>query len=158
MTHSSSAEIRRPRTDDRPLWDVVLGVYAYPAIFVAHRLKLFPLLAAGSRTLPEVCEALGIKRRPAEAMLAASAAVGFLALRDGRYQLTPLAEDYLLETSPLYFGGYWDLIIDNYEVCSYAGIEKAMLTDSPQVFGGEEVFQSLEQQAALAQGFHSGHA
>ena len=41
----------RPRMDDRPLWDVVFGAYAYPAIFVAHRLKLFPFLAGGPRTL-----------------------------------------------------------------------------------------------------------
>jgi O-methyltransferase domain/Dimerisation domain len=146
----------RPRADDRPLWDVVLGVYAYPAIFAAHRLKLFPFLSSGPRSLAEICESLELRRRPAEAMLAACASVGFLERRDGGFALTPLAEDYLLDTSPTYFGGYWDLVIDNYEVCSYAGIEKALLTDSPQVFGGEEVFQSLEDQAALAQAFTRG--
>jgi O-methyltransferase domain/Dimerisation domain len=146
----------RPRTDDRPLWDVVFGAYAYPAIFVAHRLKLFPFLAGGPRTLDEICEGLGLKRRPAETVIAACASVGFLERRDGRFALTPLAEDYLLETSPTYFGGYWDLNIDNYEVWTYAGIEKAILTDSPQVAGGEEFFQSLEEQVAMAQAFTRG--
>jgi len=149
-------QVTSPRTDDRPLWDVVLGVYTYPAIFVAHRLGLFPLLAGGPRTLDEICGELEVGRRPAEAMLAACASVGFLERRDGRFALTPLAEDYLLESSPTYFGGFWDLIIDNFEVCTYAGIEKALRTDSPQVFGGEEVFQSLEDQAALAQAFTRG--
>jgi hypothetical protein len=151
-----SATAVRVRTDDRPLWDVVLGVYAYPAVFAAHRLKLFPFLADESRTLAEVCEGLGLERRPAEAMLAACASVGFLERRDGAFALTPLAEDYLLESSPTYFGGYWDLIIDNYDVCTYAGVEKAIRTNQPQVFGGEEVFQSLEDQAALAQAFTRG--
>ena len=27
-------EIRRPRTDDRPLWDVLLGLWGYPAVLV----------------------------------------------------------------------------------------------------------------------------
>jgi hypothetical protein len=146
----------RPRTDDRPLWDVIFGVFAYPAIFVAHRLKLFPFLAGKPRTLGEICEGLEIKRRPAEAMLAACASVGFLERRDGGFALTPLAEDYLLETSPTYFGGIWDLEIDNYEVFSYTAIERAIRTDSPQVFGGEDIFQSVEEQAALAQAFTRG--
>src|SRR6266481_8198449 len=47
-------------------------VYGFPAILLAHKLKLFPLLANRSRSLPQVCEALGIKRRPVEAILAAA--------------------------------------------------------------------------------------
>ena len=148
--------LAKPRVDDRALWDVVFGVYGYPAVLVAHRLKLFALLAERPHTLAEVCDALALERRPAETMLAAAASLGFLELHDGRYANTTLAEDYLLERSPMYFGSYWDLIIDNHEVCSYAGIEKALVTNTPQVFGGEEVFRSLDEQAALAQGFTRG--
>jgi hypothetical protein len=149
-------ETSKARTDDRPLWDVVFGAYAYPAIFVAHRLKLFPFLASGPRMLDEICQGLGLRRRPAETMLAACASVGFLERRDAGFALTPLAEDYLLESSPTYFGGYWDPNIDNYEVWTYAGMEKAILTDSPQVAGGEEFFESLEKWAAMAQAFTRG--
>ena len=45
MSQHDAAAIRKPRTDDRPLWEVVLEVYGYPAVLLAHRLKLFPLLA-----------------------------------------------------------------------------------------------------------------
>lgn len=45
MSHHEAAPMRKPRTDDRPLWEVVLGGYGYPAVLLAHRLKLFPLLA-----------------------------------------------------------------------------------------------------------------
>jgi hypothetical protein len=89
MGQTSSIDIKRPRTDERRVWDVVFGVYGFPAILLAHKLKLFPLLADQPRSLPQVCEALGIKRRPAEVILTAAVALGFLELRDGRYSLTP---------------------------------------------------------------------
>lgn len=42
-----------PRTDDRLLWKVMLGLWGYPAVLVAHELKLFELLAAKPLTLEE---------------------------------------------------------------------------------------------------------
>src|SRR5437773_11412873 len=36
--------IRRPRTDERPLWDLLEGILGAHAVLVAHELKLFPLL------------------------------------------------------------------------------------------------------------------
>jgi len=32
MSEHDAVAIRRPRTDDRPLWDVLLGVWGYPAV------------------------------------------------------------------------------------------------------------------------------
>jgi hypothetical protein len=54
MAQHDAATIRKPRTDDRPLWDVVLGLYGYPAVLLAHRLKLFPLLAEKARPAPSL--------------------------------------------------------------------------------------------------------
>jgi hypothetical protein len=156
MERPPSAEFHRPRTDDRPLWDVVFGVYGYPALLIAHRLKLFPLLAKKARSLSEVCEALKIKRRPAEAILTTATSLGFLELRDQRYSLTAVAQDYLLETSPTYFGFYLDLIINNYSVCSFESLEKAVLTDSAPVYGGGDIFKTHEEQAELARSFTRG--
>src|SRR2546427_7907073 len=132
MGHASSIDIKRPRTDERRVWDVVFGVYGFPAILLAHNLNLFPLLADRPRSLPQVCEALGIKRRPAEAILTAAVALGFLELRNGLYSLAPLAEDYLLDRSPTYFGTYFDLIINNYSVCSLDKLLKPVQTDTAQ--------------------------
>jgi hypothetical protein len=131
MERSSSEEMR-DLLDDRPLMDVSFGIYAYAAIMVAHRLKLFPLLASGPQTLPDVCAALGIKPRPARAILAASSAQGFARSSGGSYSLTPLAAQYLLETSPTYFGFLWDLLIgvaDNN--LSFSSVERGVLTDAP---------------------------
>jgi Methylase involved in ubiquinone/menaquinone biosynthesis len=160
MSQDDSAAIRRPRTDDRPLWDILLGVWGYPAVFVAYDLKLFPLLAEQPRTLPEVCEGLKIARRPAEALLTVCASVGLVQVQEGRYSLTPLAEDYLLDSSPMSFGGYMDLMIANYSVWSFESVKKAVLTDSPQGYGGGDMFKTHEEQADRARTFtramHSG--
>jgi len=149
-------EIHPPRGDDRPVWDAIFAVYGYPALLIAHRLKVFPLLEQRSHTLAEICTALSIKRRPAEAILSVATALGFLSLHDGRYSLTPLAEDYLLEKSPSYFGFFWDMMIDNSEAFSYAGLERAVLTDMPQVYGGGDIYKSHEEQAELARKFTRG--
>lgn len=154
MDRGPSGTMLKPRTDDRPLWDVGFGIYGYPAIILAYKFKLFELLADEPRTLGQVCAAVGINRRPAEAILTVAVALRFLQLRDGRYALTPLAEDYLLERSPTCFGPYFDLLIANYSVCSLDSLEKAVRTDTAQVYtGGQEMFKSHAEQADLARFF-----
>jgi hypothetical protein len=133
MSQGTSGAIRKPRTDDRPLWDVVLGVYGYPAVLLAHKLKLFPLLAEQPHTLPEVCAALHIARRPAEALLSVCASLGLIHMQEDYYSLTPVSEDYLLESSSTYFGGELDLTIANASVYSFESLEKAVRTDTPQI-------------------------
>src|SRR5215471_9757206 len=142
---TTSIDITRPRTDDRRVWDVVFGVYGFPAVLLAHKLKLFSLLAIRPRSLSQVCEPLGIKRRPAEAILTAAVALGFLELRNGQYSVTPLTEDYLLDQSPTYFGTYLDLIINNYSVCSLDQLEKAVQTDTAQAMREARKCLSLTQ-------------
>ncbi|SFP58995.1 Dimerisation domain-containing protein [Nitrosomonas cryotolerans] len=156
MMQDKIPSIQVPQVDDRPLWDVIFAIYGYPALLLAHRLKVFPLLAENARTLLEICGALNIQQRPAEAILTTATALGFLSLQDGRYCLTPVTEAYLLETSPNYFGFFWDMMIDNYQVSSIAGLEKAVLTDSPQAYGGGDIFKSHEEQIKLLRRFTAG--
>lgn len=156
MTHDNISNIPLPQVDDRPLWDVIFAIYGYPALLLAHRLKIFPLLAEHARTLPEICDALNIRQRPAEAILTTATALDFLSLKDGRYSLTPVTKAYLLETSPNYFGYFWDMMIDNYQVSSIAGLQKAVLTDSPQAYGGGDIFKSHEEQIELLRRFTAG--
>ncbi len=154
MTQEHSTKIDLTRVeDDRPLWDVVLGCYGYPALLLAHKLKVFPLLADEPLTLPEICEKLNIKSRAAEALLTSAAALGFLSFRNERYGLTPLSEHYLLETSPSYFGYFWDLMIDNDQIHSFASLKRAILTDMPQVYGGPGLYQPHEDQVELVRRF-----
>jgi hypothetical protein len=74
-------------------------------------------------------------------------------VQDGHYFLTPVAEEYLLESSPTYFGGILDMWIANAAMSSFASVKKAVLTNSPQVYGGEAWVKSHEEQAALARTF-----
>jgi hypothetical protein len=152
-----AAGLRRPRIDDRPLWDIVSGMLEGPTLLVARDLKLFPLLAGRPRTPPEVAAALEIAPRPTETLLAMCAALGLVQAQDGRYALTSLAEDYLLDDSPTSFGGYLDLIKASAAVYSYEGVKRAVLMDAPQAYDGEDWVKSHEEQAALAR-LHPGHA
>jgi hypothetical protein len=38
MGHPVEA-IKQPRTDEKPLWDVLFGLWGYPAVLVANQLK-----------------------------------------------------------------------------------------------------------------------
>jgi hypothetical protein len=146
--------IRRPRTDDRPLWDVLLAIEGYPAVLVAHELKLFALLADTPLSLEEICAAKNLARRPAQALLSVCTALELVQVQYGRYSLTPVAEDYLLESSPTYFGVFLDFLINNYSVWSFETVKKAILTDVPQGYGrGGEMFKSHDEQAELARTF-----
>jgi methyltransferase family protein len=136
MEQHMAAAIRRPSRDYQPLHDVIFGLWGYPAVLVAHDLKVFSLLAKAPRTLPEICAALQITPRPARALLAVCTSLGLVQVREGRYALTSLSEDYLLDSSPTYFGGMFDMMIANNPVWSFESVKKAVLTDTAQVYGG----------------------
>lgn len=124
-----SAAIRRPRTDDRPLWDVFLALRGYPAVLIAQERKLFQNLGESPKTLDEVCRELKIRRRPAEALLSVCTSLGFVAFENGRYSLTPIAEDYLLPSSPTYYGWWFEAFAETF---SLESLRKAVATDQPQ--------------------------
>jgi hypothetical protein len=155
MSQPSAGEIRRPRTDDRPLWDVFCGIWGGSAVLVAHELKLFALLADRPLSLEEICAAKNLARRPAHALLAVATSLGLLRLSDGHYALTPLAEDYLLEDSPTYFGGAFDGNLGLYSVWSPESLKQAVLTDSPQgpFASVEDPFKASAWQAEQARSF-----
>lgn len=156
MVQEKITNIQLPTVDDRSLWDVIFAIYGYPALLLAHRLKIFSTLAKNSCTLSEICNTLNLKPRPVEAILTTATALGFLSLHEERYRLTPVTEVYLLENSPNYFGFFWDMMIDNYQASSIASLEEAILTDKPQVYGGNNLFKTHEEQIELLRRFTAG--
>jgi hypothetical protein len=137
MTDEVSTEAQQPEPpDDRKLWDVVLGLYGYPALLLAHKLGVFSLLEQGDLPLPVICERLNIKARPAEAIVTTATALGFLSVKEERYSLTATSEHYLLKKNPSYFGYMWDLMIENDQVHSFKSLEKAIRTDEPRSTAG----------------------
>ena len=132
MQKRALAAIRKPRVDDRPLWDVLFGLWGYPAVLVAHELKFFELLAEKPLTLDEVCAARQIERRPAHAVLAVCTSLGFIALRTGRYSLTPISREYLLPSSAYCVGWRFDEMRLIMPVWSPDSLREAVMTNQPQ--------------------------
>jgi SAM-dependent methyltransferase len=82
-----------------------------------------------------------------------SGALGLLRREDDRYALTPLAEDYLPETSPTSFGSYLDFFIANAATYSFERVKQAVLTDAPQGYDGADLFKTHEERAERAHAF-----
>ena len=90
-----------------PLMQLAIGFWASKALFAAHEIGLFSLLARGDGgTADQVAADLEIAERPAEMLLTACASLGLLDKRDGRYHNSPVAAKYLVPGGPDYFGGF----------------------------------------------------
>jgi hypothetical protein len=61
----NTLKLRKPRTDDRLPWNIVAAIQGTPAVLVAYQLQLYSLLADKPASLDEICQAKGLKRRPA---------------------------------------------------------------------------------------------
>ncbi|MEK2602564.1 methyltransferase [Burkholderia arboris] len=138
-----------PRHDDRAAYDIARGLFVGPAMLIAHRLGLFRRLDEGPATVAALGDALGLARRPTEALANLAVALGFVRCDANRYALTSLGEDLLLERSPTYFGAFWDLMYDNAETFSVAGLEAALRRDAPCAYGDADIFRTHEQQVEL---------
>lgn len=99
----------QPRTDDRRICDLTEAATGCFAVAVALDVGVFRVLASGPRTAEELCAALCLGARPAEALLILCVAAGLLRSDTGVYALTDLAEDYLVESSPTYAGSLFEI-------------------------------------------------
>jgi SAM-dependent methyltransferase len=148
-------DIRTPRTDDRPLWDLIAGARAYTAVLIAHDLKLFALLGEQSRSLAEICTALNLAVHPAEALLTMLQSLSLVQTENGQYMLTPLAMEALVESSPTYFGWYLDREIANEATFSFRSLRAAFVHDTPLTQPSDRrlftrAMHSMSMSAALA--------
>ena len=124
--------------DNKQLVDIVSGLIGLPAILVAYELEIFPLLQHQALSKSEICHAKSLSDRAAGALLSMCTATGLLTSKDDQYQLTPLSRRYLLNDSPYYYGGFFDLLLNNYESISYPSIKQAILSDRTQAYEGEK--------------------
>jgi len=96
-----------PVVDDTVVWDAWLGMYNVPAIAVALELEIFESLDA----LPDSPEGLAARRnydaRALRALLPMLMQLGFLRQHDGRFQLNEAGKQYMLKTSPFYWGPFF---------------------------------------------------
>lgn len=141
------------RTDDGLMYDIMERILGYQAALVAFELGLFTVLAKKSRTLSEICDALDLGTRPADVLVTVCISLGLVAVKDGHYSLEPVAEDHLLEESPTCFTRFISGLLGDPTRFAYASVKNAFLTDKSQVYDGEPIFESHEQNAERARAF-----
>jgi O-methyltransferase domain/Dimerisation domain len=145
--------LTRPPHDDTKVIQALDGMMGGIAFLVSFDLKLFELLGRGPQTASQLAAVLGIGERPAEALLSVAAAQGFVHRSKDVYALTPMAEEYLLPESPIYYGPMIDLRMAAMPVYTFETLKKSVLTDIPQAYGGRDVFEGNAADPTRAQAF-----
>jgi cyclopropane fatty-acyl-phospholipid synthase-like methyltransferase len=135
------------------LWEVLLGHFSHHMLLVAHNLGLFERLAEKPQTLTEIAKVLNLADRAAQALLTACGSMELVQLDREYYSLSQVARDYLLKSSSTYLGGFLEMVSANHQVESYPSLLKAIQTNTSQIYDNGKLFQSHEEQAALARGF-----
>src|SRR5205823_4215685 len=93
--------LSRPATDPTSLYRARDGLMAIDllAAAVAH-LDLFSILANGPMSLDALCAKLEIHQRPADVMMTLAAAMELVTRKEDQFELTPLAREHLVSSSP----------------------------------------------------------
>ncbi len=93
-----------PSTDDRRIWDLWLSGMYQGAIVAADDGGVFGALAERPATIEELATRLDFDVRATGILLRMLGSLGLLVLRDARFQLTDQARQYLVKSSPFYWG------------------------------------------------------
>src|SRR6266699_4080677 len=83
-----------------PLGDTIVAMTLARAIMVATKLGIFEVLAKQACTTHEVAALCGLDQHATEALLFALAGAGYVRCKDMRYTLSPVAQKWLLRSSP----------------------------------------------------------
>lgn len=122
-----------PHTDPLELYRYRDGLYAVDLLTAAiTEFDFFSWLAANPSDLRAICASLGTKARPTDVMLTLFTADGFVAARDGRFEVTPLAREHLVSTSPFFIGPYYASLRERPVVRDFVQI---LRTDKPANWG-----------------------
>jgi len=95
-----SEELTRER-----LFTMMAGYKSTAVLRAAIELGLFDALASGVADAADLAARLGVQERALRPLLASTAGIGLLSLRDNGYALAPGAAELLVSTAPGYCGG-----------------------------------------------------
>jgi len=143
-----------PEMDDRHILGIIFGMTSAQALYVAHDLKLFSVLADAPLSLAELAARLGLRPRPVQALVSICCAQKLLRLdAQELYVLSEVSRRFLLPESPTYMGAILDQGLRNPELASFASLKASLLTDAPQVYGGDDLFETNAQKEEQARAF-----
>ena len=141
-----------PRTDDRLICELSGNVIGSFGVAIAHEVGVFHFLANGPRTAGQLCAALGLSARPAEALLILCISAGLLRVERGAYSLTAVAEDYLVEHSPMYAGSLFEFWSGD-NPFSYVRLLDAVKGDGQVAHGRRQWIENHRDDAERAESF-----
>jgi len=93
-----------PSADDRRIWDLWLSGMHQGAIVAADDAGVFTALAEHPATIEELAARLDFDVRATGILMRLLGSLGLLVMRDERFQLTDQARQYLVKSSPFYWG------------------------------------------------------
>jgi acetylserotonin N-methyltransferase len=93
-----------PTSDDTPIWDVWLSSNYLPTVTAADELGILKSLEEAPAGYEELSERMGFDLRATKGTLRLLAALGFLRVHLGVFQVTDTARLYLLRDSAFYWG------------------------------------------------------
>jgi 8-O-methyltransferase len=94
-------------TELQSVMDLASGFWRARVLFSAIDLGLFTLLGSGAAVQENICAELGLHQDAAQDFLDALVALNLLHREEGRYENTPAASRYLVETGETYIGGFF---------------------------------------------------
>lgn len=99
---------RLPETDPLEIYRYRDGLYAVDLLTAALcEFDFFTWLAAHPADKATICRELGIAERPTDVMLSLFTANQFIRAEHGVFQVTPVAAEHLVRTSPFFIGAYY---------------------------------------------------
>lgn len=129
--------------DPRSIMDMNYAFARTAMLVAAIRLRLFTHLAGGPETASELAIRLGTRTMSVTRFLAGLQSLGLVEQREGLYQLTPIADRFLVEGKPGYLGHDTLAMLDY--LPAWFELDQTLLTDVPyrdlgDVTGAEAFF------------------
>lgn len=101
--------LQTPQTDPTSIYRHRDGLYAVDMLTCAiSHLDFFSWLAEHPVGRSAICKGLNLHERPTDVMLTLFTAMGLIECKDAVFQLTMLAREHLVKTSPWFIGPYYD--------------------------------------------------
>lgn len=152
-------ERQQDRLTAIPLMQIASGFWASKTLAAALDLNLFTKISGSGVDVHKLGKSMGIHPRPAEMLLSACASLGLLEKRKGRFYNSALAQEFLVRSSPNYFGGFITML-DQRLYLPWNRLTEAIKSNKAQTWGNnpglfEAISKSPGEQGVFTEAMHS---